>query len=266
MNWIAAIILAIIEGLTELLPVSSTGHMIIASSMMNIAQDEFVKLFTVCIQLGAILSVFVLYWRRFFQSFDFYLKLFIAFLPAAIFGILLNDLIDAALGNVIMVAVNLVIGGIVLLYVDKWFVNNEKIQGSSEISYLQALKIGSFQVVSMLPGVSRSAATIIGGLTTGLNRSRAAEFSFLLAMPTMTGATAKQLYDYFKVHPEGLSQEQWMLFALGNVVAFIVALLAIKQFVAYLTRRGFKVFGWYRIIIGAIILGLYALGVDIAII
>lgn len=265
MNWIAAIILAIIEGLTEFLPVSSTGHMIIASSMMNIAQDDFVKLFTVCIQLGAILSVFVLYWKRFFQSLDFYFKLFVAFLPAAFFGILLNDLIDAALGNVVMVAVNLVLGGIVLLYVDKWFVNNEKIQGSPDISYWQALKIGSFQVISMLPGVSRSAATIIGGLTTGLNRTKAAEFSFLLAMPTMAGATAKQLYDYFKEYPEGLDSDQWLLLALGNGVAFLVAWLAIKQFVAYLTKNGFKVFGWYRIAIGAIILALYALGVDMAI-
>jgi undecaprenyl-diphosphatase len=188
MNYFEAIILAIIEGLTEYLPVSSTGHMIIASSLMGIASDNFVKMFTVAIQFGAILSVLVLYWKKFFQSIDFYFKLFVAFIPAAILGFLLNDYIDAMLENVIVVAISLLLGGIVLLFVDNLFNNHDEKQ--NEMSYSKALIIGFFQVISMVPGVSRSAATIIGGLTQKMTRKAAAEFSFFLAGPTMFGAAS----------------------------------------------------------------------------
>src|SRR6478609_2692217 len=191
MTIIHAVILAIVEGLTEFLPVSSTGHMIIASSMMGIASDEFVKMFTVAIQLGAILSVIVLYWRKFIQSFQFYLTLLVAFIPAAIFGKLFNDQIDALLENALVVGITLFLGGIVLLFIDKWFNGTET---NDEVTYPKALKIGLFQVIAMIPGVSRSAATIIGGMQQKLSRKAAAEFSFFLAVPTMFAATAYKLY------------------------------------------------------------------------
>lgn len=261
MTILQAIIIAIVEGITEFLPVSSTGHMIIASSLMGIADQSFTKLFTIAIQLGAILSVFVLYWRRFFQSFDFYFKLLVAFIPAAVMGLLFNDYIDAALGNPLIVAVSLLVGGIILLYVDNWFRKNE----GQEITYPTAFKIGWFQVLSMLPGTSRSAATIIGGMTQGLTRRAAAEFSFFLAMPTMLGATAKSLYDYFE---EGgsISTNEWVILAIGNAVAFIVALVAIRSFIEFLSRKGFRLFGWYRIIVGAVIIGLYFLNIPLKVI
>src|SRR5688572_2263193 len=187
-----AIILAIIEGLTEFLPVSSTGHMIIGSSLMGIAADPFTKMFTVAIQFGAILSVVVLYWKRFFQSLDFYFKLFIAFLPAAIAGFLFNDAIDSLLERVDVVGYTLLAGGIFFLFVDKIFAGNET--SSKDVTYPSALKIGAFQIIAMIPGVSRSAATIIGGLSQKLNKRTAAEFSFFLAVPTMFAATAYKLF------------------------------------------------------------------------
>src|SRR5690606_10855877 len=192
MDLIDAIILAIIEGLTEYLPVSSTGHMIIASSFMKIASDDFTKLFTIVIQLGAILAVVVLYWKRFFQSIDFYFKLFVAFIPAVVFGLLLSDFIDDLLESPLTVAITLILGGIILLKVDDWFKNNEiedpqDPEAHTKISYATALKIGFFQVLAMIPGTSRSGATIVGGLTQKLNRKTAAEFSFFLAVPTMFG-------------------------------------------------------------------------------
>lgn len=263
MSALEAIILAIIEGITEFLPVSSTGHMIIGSSMMGIAHLDFTKAFTVAIQLGAILSVFVLYWRRFFQSVDFYFKLIVAFIPSIIAGLFLKDLIDQMLENVIVVAISLVLGGIVLLFVDRWFSHTEESK-KHEISYSKAFKIGIFQLIAMIPGVSRSAATIIGGLTQGLNRRAAAEFSFFLAMPTMLGATVKSLYDYYKEHGM-FSSEEIQLLAIGNAVAFIVALLAIKTFIAFLTKNGFKVFGYYRIIVGTVILILYFAGIELSV-
>ncbi|MCA6361569.1 MAG: undecaprenyl-diphosphate phosphatase [Bacteroidetes bacterium] len=246
------LVLAVIEGLTEFLPVSSTGHMIIASSFMGIAADPFVKTFTVAIQLGAILSVLVLYWKRFLQSVNFYVKLAIAFVPAAVFGFLLNDYIDALLENVIVVAVTLVLGGVVFLFIDKWFARNET-QGSDEVKPRSALLIGLFQVVAMIPGVSRSAATIIGGLTQGLTRRAAAEFSFFLAVPTMFAATA---YKLFKLWKEGgsFTPDQTQMLLLGNVVAFVVAIAAIRGFIGFLSRRGFAVFGWYRIALGLVLL------------
>jgi undecaprenyl-diphosphatase len=257
-----AIILAIIEGVTEFLPVSSTGHMIIGSSVMGIADDSFVKSFTIAIQFGAILSVVALYWKRFFQSFDFYLKLFVAFIPAAIFGKLLNDYIDALLENVIVVASSLFLGGIVLVFIDKWL--NTKDKTNTAINYPIALKIGLFQVLAMIPGVSRSAATIIGGLTQNLSRQAAAEFSFFLAVPTMFAATVYKLYKFYDEGP-GFQPEHINLLIVGNVVAFIVAALAIKTFIGILNRYGFKAFGYYRIVVGAIILILYFAGIELTI-
>lgn len=249
MDVFQAIVLAIIEGITEFLPISSTGHMIIASSMFGIAQEDFTKLFTVVIQLGTILSVVVLYFKRFFQSLDFYYKLFVAFLPAVILGLLLSDYIDALLENPITVAISLIIGGFLLLKVDDWFGN----ETNTEISYATAFKIGCFQCLAMIPGVSRSGASIVGGMSQKLSRTVAAEFSFFLALPTMLGATVKKLYDYYKMGFV-LSSEQVNLLIIGNVVGFIVALIAIKTFISYLSNHGFKMFGYYRIVAGIIIL------------
>lgn len=261
METFEAIILAIVEGLTEYLPVSSTGHMILASSFMGIAGDDFTKLFTVAIQFGAILSVVVLYFKRFFQSLDFYFKLFIGFLPAAILGFLLNDFIDSLLESPAVVAISLVLGGVVLLFVDKWFTHREQ---GADVTYLKAFRIGFFQVIAMIPGVSRSAATIIGGLSQGLSRKAAAEFSFFLAVPTMFGAT---VYKMYKFHKEvGFTEEHVQPLVIGNVVAFVVAVLAIKGFIGYLTKYGFKAFGYYRIALGAIILTMLILGYDLKVV
>lgn len=264
MTYIHAIILAIIEGLTEFLPVSSTGHMIIGSSLMGIADEDFTKLFTIVIQLGAILSVVVIYWKRFFQSLDFYFKLLVAFIPAAILGVLFSDKIDDLLESPLTVAISLVIGGIVLLFVDKWF-QNPTIKSEKETPYLNALKIGFYQCLAMIPGVSRSAATIIGGMQQKMTRSAAAEFSFFLAVPTMFGATAKKTYDFIK-HDVSFTGEQINLLILGNIIAFLVAFLAIKSFIKYLTKNGFKVFGVYRIIVGLIIIILILSGIDLKIV
>jgi undecaprenyl-diphosphatase len=258
MNLLEAIILAVIEGVTEYLPVSSTGHMIIASSFMRIATDDFTKLFTIVIQLGAILSVVVLYWKRFFQSFDFYFKLLVAFIPAVVLGLLLNDVIDSLLESPITVAISLIIGGFILLKVDDWFKANEEFDKENptehtKISYLTALKIGFFQCLAMIPGTSRSGASIVGGMTQKINRKTAAEFSFFLAVPTMFGATAKKGYDYYKAGFE-LSSDQINYLIIGNIIAFVVALIAIKSFIDYLSKKGFKMFGYYRIILGIALL------------
>uniref|UniRef100_UPI004048021C undecaprenyl-diphosphate phosphatase n=1 Tax=Polaribacter sp. TaxID=1920175 RepID=UPI004048021C len=254
MDLLGAILLAIIEGITEYLPVSSTGHMIIASSFMKIATDDFTKLFTIVIQLGAILSVVVLYWKRFFQGFDFYLKLGVAFIPAVVLGLLLNDVIDALLESPVTVAISLIIGGFILLKVDNWFKANEVYDENNptahtEISYLTALKIGFFQCLAMIPGTSRSGASIVGGMTQKINRKTAAEFSFFLAVPTMLGATAKKGYDYYKAGFQ-LSSDQVNYLIIGNIIAFVVALIAIKSFIDYLSKKGFKIFGYYRIVLG----------------
>jgi undecaprenyl-diphosphatase len=261
MSFWQAIIIAIVEGITEFLPVSSTGHMIITSSLMGIAGNDFVKMFTVAIQFGAILSVVVLYREKFFKSFGFYFKLLAAFLPAAVIGFLLNEQIDKLLENVYVVATTLLVGGFILLFVDKWF-NNEN--ADVDISYPQAVKIGFFQVIAMIPGVSRSAATIIGGLQQQLNRKQAAEFSFFLAVPTMFAATAYKLFKYQK--EIGFDTNNITILLIGNVVAFLVAMLAIKGFISYLTKYGFKLFGYYRIILGIVLLALMISGVNIEII
>lgn len=223
--------------------------MILASSFMGIAADNFTKLFTIAIQLGAILSVVVLYWRKFFQSLDFYFKLFVAFLPAVVFGLLFNDLIDELLESPVVVAISLFAGGIILLKVDDWFSSSS----NESISYQTSLKIGFFQCLAMIPGVSRSGASIVGGMSQNLSRTTAAEFSFFLAVPTMLGATAKKTYDYFEAGLE-LTSLQINYLLLGNVLAFLVALLAIKSFIRYLGEHGFRMFGYYRIILGLTIL------------
>jgi undecaprenyl-diphosphatase len=264
MTYFEAFIIAVIEGLTEFLPISSTGHMMIATAVLGIKATAFVKLFTIAIQLGAILSVVVLYFKRFFKSIDFYTKLLVAFIPAAIFGLLLSDYIDAALENIFGVAVALFAGGVVLLFVDKWFKNNSQDE-EKDITYPKALKIGLFQCLAMWPGMSRSASTIIGGMTQGLTRQNAAEFSFFLAVPTMFAATAKKLLDFYK---DGitLSGQEINILIFGNVIAFIVALLAIKSFIGFLNKHGFKGFGWYRIIVGGILIVLFLLHIPIEII
>lgn len=256
MDIFQAIIIAIVEGITEFLPVSSTGHMIITQKLLGIEPNSFVKLFTVNIQFGAILSVIILYWKRFFQTFDFYLKLFIAFLPAAFLGFIFSGYIDQMLESVLVVAVSLVLGGVFLLFIDSWFNNPSENQ---KITSRKALIIGFFQVIAMIPGVSRSAATIIGGLSQKLNRKNATEFSFFLAVPTMFAASAYEMVKSYKsIQPQHIN-----VLIIGNLVAFLVAILAIKGFITFLTKHGFKVFGYYRIIVGAIILILLAAGIDL---
>ncbi len=288
MSILEAIIIAIVEGLTEFLPVSSTGHMIIAQALLGVESTPFVKAFTVIIQFGAILSVVVLYWKRFFRmnpiqvfdketvaetsgtnkawiylkrflhKYDFYWKLFIAVLPAGFLGLLFGDFIDTLLENVMVVAVMLVIGGIVMLFVDKWFNNPSEDQS---ISWKRALKIGFFQCIAMIPGVSRSFATIVGGMSSKLNRRNAAEFSFFLAVPTMAAAAGYKLYQLLKDPVSAtMLQENIFVLILGNVVAFLVAILAIKFFIDFLTKHGFKAFGWYRIIVGAVLIVLLLTG------
>jgi undecaprenyl-diphosphatase len=270
MTYLQAIIIAIVEGLTEFLPVSSTGHMVITSSLMGIQSDEFTKLFEVVIQFGAILSVVLLYWKRFFQSFDFYLKLLVGFMPAALFGVLLYKHIKQLLESPTFIAIMLVIGGVILLFVDDWFEKNETetVEAEQDITFKKAALIGCFQVLAMaLPGLSRSAATIIGGLTQKLTRQKAAEFSFFLAVPTMAAATLKDGYEFYKgvkmneIAP--LSGDQILILVIGNVVAFIVAFIAIRSFIGFLTARGFKVFGYYRIVVGLLILALQAAGISL---
>lgn len=261
MSLFDAIILAIVEGLTEFLPVSSTGHMIIVSSFFGIASDPFTKTFTIVIQLGAILSVIVLYWKHFFQSVDFYFKLFIAILPAAVLGFLFNDLIDQMLERIEVVAIMLILGGILFLFIDKLFHETEE-RGETNVTYSTAFKIGLFQTIAMVPGVSRSASTIIGGLTQKLTKKTAAEFSFFLAVPTMFMATAYKLLKFYQ-SGSSFGGNEIMILAIGNLVAFIVAILAIKSFISYLTKHGFRLFGYYRIALGVIILTLYLLGVEL---
>jgi undecaprenyl-diphosphatase len=264
MSYFQACIIAIIEGLTEFLPVSSTGHMMITTAILGIKPTAFVKLFTVAIQLGAILSVVVLYFKRFFKTVNFYLKLFVAFIPSGVAGVLLGDWIDAQLENVFGVALALFFGGIILLFIDKLFKDPSK-KSEEEITYLDAFKIGVFQCLALFPGMSRSAATIIGGLSQNLTRQNAAEFSFFLAVPTMFAATAKKTLDFYK---EGISVDinEVKLLVFGNCVAFIVALLAIKFFIGILNKHGFKMFGIYRIVFGGVLIILFILKIELSVV
>lgn len=264
MSWLDAFILAVIEGLTEFLPVSSTGHMVLASSFMGIGSDDFTKLFIIVIQLGAILAVFALYFKRFFQSINFYVKLIVAFIPAAVLGVLFSSKIDELLESPLAVAISLVVGGVVLLFVDNWF-KDPRIHSVDDMNYWDAFKVGCFQCLAMIPGVSRSGATIVGGISQRLSRQVAAEFSFFLAVPTMLGATLKKSLDYFQKH-DHITTDQIQLMILGNVVAFIVAMLVIKAFIGFLNKHGFRLFGWYRIVVGSAILLLLALGLELQVI
>lgn len=248
MTYAEALILAVIEGITEFLPISSTGHMVIASTFMGIGDNALTRNFVIVIQLGAILSVVVLYWRKFLTSFRFYAKLAFAFLPAAIAGFFLENYIDRLLANVWVVIITILLGGIVLVFVDRWFKHAEGTE-EQDISWFQAFKIGCFQCIAMVPGVSRAAATIIGGMAVGLNRGTAAEFSFFLAVPTMLGASTKKMMDSYKT----IQHHDIAILLLGSFVAFVVALFAIKAFIGFLKQYGFKWFGYYRIVLGVIL-------------
>jgi undecaprenyl-diphosphatase len=257
MSEIQAIILAIVEGLTEFLPISSTGHLIITSAFMKINEDPFTKAFNIIVQFGAILSVLVLYWRRFLAPIGFYKRLAFGFLPAAIIGLLVKNQIDRILGDVKIVGYALIAGGVALIILDRYLKPSK--EGSLKIESLplvSSLKIGIFQCLAFVPGVSRSAASIIGGITQGLDRKTAAEFSFFLAVPTLAGATFIKV---IKLIPT-IESHQWSLLALGNIIAFFVAMLAIKGFISYLSRYGFFAFGIYRIIAGVVLLILIQTG------
>lgn len=280
MEIIDAIIIAIVEGLTEFLPVSSTGHMIITEGLLNVESTPFVKAFTVIIQFGAILSVVCLYWKRFFQlnhtpapagasamkrflhKYDFYWKLLVAFVPAAVIGFLAGDFIDELLESVEVVAVMLIIGGVFMLFCDNIF---NKGSESTVLTEKKAFMVGLFQCIAMIPGVSRSMATIVGGMAQKMTRKAAAEFSFFLAVPTMLAATGYKVLKLF-LEEDGaqILSENMPVLIIGNVVAFIVALLAIKFFISFVTKYGFKAFGWYRIIVGILILAMLLSGHNLA--
>jgi len=252
MNLTEAVIIGIVEGLTEFLPISSTGHMIVAEKLLGMEETEFLKMFTVAIQLGAILSVVVLYYKRFFdfRNIQFYLKLMVGVIPAMVFGLLFSDKIDALLESSTTVAISLLLGGIVFLFIDKIF---SSATTENEVSFKQSVTIGLWQCLAMIPGVSRSAASIIGGMQQKLSRSSAAEFSFFLAVPTMLAATGYKLLKFYK-DKGGFQPEDLQLLAVGNIVAFIVAILAIKFFIGFLKKYGFKIWGYYRIGAGIILL------------
>ena len=265
MTWINAIILAIIEGFTEFIPISSTGHMVFTASMMGIEKEAFTKVFIETIQFGAIISVLILYWRKFldFRNINLYLKLVIAVIPAVIVGLLFKKHIDMMLEKPLFIAVITLGGGILLLFVDKWFNKNE-IENIDKVNYKKSFFIGTFQILAiLLPGFSRSAATIIGGMQQKLTRKTAAEFSFFLAVPTLAGAFLKSIWDTYKHAPEILTSHNIQILAAGNLIAFIVAMFAIKFFISFLTKHGFKLFGYYRIAVGTVIILLYLFGVEL---
>lgn len=275
MNTLETIIIAIVEGLTEFLPVSSTGHMIIAQSLLGVESTPFVKAFTVIIQFGAILSVICLYWKKFFYPtaersgvsywramYDFYARLVVGVLPAVVLGLAFNDFIESNLGNVTLVAVMLIIGGVFMLFCDCIF---NKGSEDTRLTYRRAFTVGLIQCISMIPGVSRSMATIVGGMSQRLTRKAAAEFSFFLAVPTMFGATCLETYKLIShgggsLLTQGNNLETLLL---GSAVAFVVAILAIKFFINYVTKYGFAAFGWYRIIVGIIIIACALCGIEL---
>ena len=261
MDTIQTIIIGIVEGITEFLPVSSTGHMIIAEKLLHIPDNEYSKMFTVAIQLGAILAVVVLYRKKFFdfKNLQFYFKLLVGVVPAIILGLLFSKKIDALLESTTTVAVSLLVGGIILLFIDKLF-NRNTVASEKQVSFVQSFIIGIWQCLAMIPGVSRSAASIIGGMQQKLTRAEAAEFSFFLAVPTMLAATGYKLYKHYK-EAGGFSGEEIKQLAIGNLVAFIVALIAIKFFIGFVKKYGFRIWGIYRIVIGIILLLLIWKGV-----
>jgi undecaprenyl-diphosphatase len=256
------IVIAIVEGLTEFLPISSTGHMIIASSILHISTDPFTKLFEIAIQFGAILSVVVLYWKKFFSlnRMNFYFKLIIAVIPALALGALFSKKIDSLLESPLTVSITMLAGGVILLFIDSLF-KEPSIDKEENISLSKAFMIGVWQCLAMIPGTSRSAASIIGGMQQKLTRNLAAEFSFFLAVPTMAAATGYKLLKAWKESPELLkSKENLIALGLGNLIAFIVAMIAIKFFIGFLQKHGFRLFGWYRVIVGAVLLVLVLTG------
>jgi undecaprenyl-diphosphatase len=257
MTAIQAIILGIIEGLTEFLPISSTGHMIIASSVMGIQESEFVKNFEVIIQFGAILAVVVIYWRRFLPNMNFYKKLFTAFLPTAILGFLLKEKVDQFLESVTLVAWALLLGGLVLIWSDYFFAKlHTSGRKTSDLTYIDCIKLGIYQSIALIPGVSRSGATILGGLFLGMSKKEAAEFSFFLAVPTMAAATGYKVLKMGK----NIDMGEIHLLAIGLVVSFFVAILAVKLFIGIVSKHGFKAFGYYRVILGLILLAMIYTG------
>ena len=265
MNVIQAIILAIVEGITEFLPISSTAHMKFTNPLIGVSNSPYVEMFEVVIQLAAILSVVILYWKKFFdfKRVNFYVKLIIAVIPALIVGALFKKHIDAALGNLYFIAAVMIGGGILLLFIDNFF-KTTIISEEEKITNKKSFIIGCFQTLSIvLPGLSRSAATIIGGMSQKLTRSLAAEFSFLLAVPTMLAASVKSFYDVYKEHPEVLNKSNMGILGIGSLVSFIVALIAVKFFIGYLQKHGFKLFGFYRIIAGLVMLTLLLLGINL---
>jgi undecaprenyl-diphosphatase len=254
MTVVESIIIGIVEGITEFIPISSTGHMIITEKLLGVAENDFTKVFTIAIQLGAILAVVVLYWQKFFdfKNWKFYFKLLIGVIPAIILGLLFSKKIDALLESSTTVAVTMLAGGILLIFVDKFF-TRPRIQSEKQVSYTKSFAIGVWQCLAMIPGVSRSAASIIGGMQQKLTRSAAAEFSFFLAVPTMLAATGYKLLKFYQ-DDGGFTGEEIKLLAIGNIVAFIVAMIAIKFFIEFLKKHGFRVWGIYRVIVGIILL------------
>jgi undecaprenyl-diphosphatase len=251
MTIIQAIIIAIVEGLTEFLPVSSTGHMILASSLLGINNDAFLKTFEISIQLGAILAIVMMYLKRFFKNFEIYKKLIVAFIPTAIVGFLAYNFIKEYLFSTIVVSVSLILGGIILILVDRKVVKQVSSYNEPEdVPIKNAFYIGLIQCISMIPGVSRAGATIVGGVFNGFNKKQAMEFSFLLAVPTMFAATG---YDLLKT-PVKFTGNEIMLLGIGLVTAFIFAWIAVKAFLAFVQKFGFSWFGWYRILIGILFL------------
>lgn len=280
MNVIESVIIAVVEGLTEFLPVSSTGHMIITQHLLGVESTPFVKAFTFIIQFGAILSVVWLYWKRFFRlnhtpapenatplkrflhKYDFYWKLFVAFIPAAVLGLLLEKYIDAMLESVEVVAIMLIVGGVFMIFCDRIF---NKGSDNTELTEKRAFRIGLMQCISMIPGVSRSMATIVGGMSQRLSRKNAAEFSFFLAVPTMFAATCYKLLKLYMDFGSSVIMDNLTVLIVGNVVAFVVAVLAVKFFIDYVTKYGFKLFGYYRIIVGVVILVMLMSGANLTI-
>ena len=254
MDTLQSIIIAIVEGITEFLPISSTGHMIITEKILGLTENDFNKVFTIAIQMGAILAVVVLYWKKFinFKNWQFYIKLAIAVIPALVLGFLFSKKIDAMLESSTTVAISMLAGGLILIFIDKVF-KQPTIHAEADIPFGKAFIIGVWQCIAMIPGVSRSAASIIGGMQQKLTRSAAAEFSFFLAVPTMLAATGYKLYKYYKTNG-GFSSHEIQQLAIGNLVAFLVALLAIKFFIGFLKKHGFMIWGYYRIILGIILL------------
>ena len=254
MDIVQTVVVGVVEGLTEFLPISSTGHMVITEKIMNITENDFSKAFTVAIQLGAILAVVVLYWKKFFNfsRWQFYIKLVVAVIPALVLGFLLSKKIDTLLESSTTIAISMLAGGIILLFVDNLF-KRPSIDSEEKVSYPKAFLIGIWQCLALVPGVSRSAASIIGGMQQKLTRSAAAEFSFFLAVPTMLAATGYKLYKYYKENG-GFTSNEIKQLAIGNIVAFVVAMLAIRFFIGFLKKHGFKIWGWYRIIVGIVLL------------